>query len=166
MHKILLATLSTCLLLGCVKEKYRFVGPEDSPEKNRYIIAMEPIHTDGLELIDALRKSTFNWGQQASLSDPDWNTYQTKFAAYALNIQTIMSRVNSVIPEKDDLLPPHENYLKAWVQCQAGVTTILTVIDSKGQQGSTPEGMTLIDLGIQAVRLFPNSLERHALPVF
>lgn len=166
MYKILLATLSTCLLWGCVKERYRFIGPEDSPEKNRYILAMEPIHSDGLELIDALRKSTFNWGQQASLSDPDWDTYQSEFGVYSQNIQEIINRANAIIPEKDDLLPPHENYLNAWTKCQDGIRMLLTVIESKGQQGSTPEGMTLIDQGMQAVRSFPNSLERHALPIF
>lgn len=166
MYKTLFVTLTTCLLWGCVKENYRFVGPEDSPEKNRYILAMEPIHSDGLELINALRKSTFNWGQQASLSNPDWDTYQSEFVAYSQNIQQIINRANAIIPEKDDLLSPHENYLKAWTQCQNGVKTLLIVIESKGQQGSTPEGMTLIDQGMQAVRTFPRSLERHAIPVF
>lgn len=142
---------------GCGSDSgYRFFGPEDSPEKNAYILEMDPIYTEGVEITLRLKKAVFNWNQQAN--NPDWETQRTEFNTLSELIVRQQAKAKKVIPKKEDLQQPHANYLQAWDLCLNGINMILTYIDTQGQQGETLEANKVIDQGIKNIEAYPRSL--------
>ena len=163
-HNYISLAASALLLLciGCGSNSgYEFIGPEDSIEKTRYIRNIEPIYAERVEVTNRLRRSIIGWYQQEH--SPDWDFQRAEFDTLSGLMSGLREKASEIDPGKDDLQGPHSNYLDAWSQCLDGVSIILTIINTEGEQGSIIDATKLIDQGIKGLESFPSSLERDAI---